>query len=179
MNIRKICSLTIINMLEERRGTKLWWNELWQKISLSFTKSTCKTHLGLLNFMLHFKMKNMVKRTSKNSKSWELNTSLYHVTPTHCKLLFALQLPMMQDTAPEGQRHGRGYDGKASYEDLQTQWILRGSQTSRNRSGLATWSTLSPLGDFPAHLGGSEFDFMNGDVRLPYRSKRRWRQGYD
>ena len=33
---------------------------------------------------------------------------------------------MMQDMAPEGQRHGRGYDGKASYEDLQTQWILRG-----------------------------------------------------
>jgi len=74
---------------------------------------------------------------------------------------------MMQDRAPAGQRHGRGCDGRASHQDLQTQWILRGSQTSRNQSGLATRCTLSPLRDFPANLGGSEFDFPNGDGRLP------------
>lgn len=57
-------------------------------------------------------------------------------------------------------------DGNAGHKDLQTSVGPKRKSNSRNQSGLqsAGPSTL-PTYRLSANLGGSEFDFMNGDGR--------------
>lgn len=62
----------------------------------------------------------MVKRTNKNPTSWDR----VWVCSMSCQLILssslALQFPIMQDTAPAGQKHVRDRNGKARPQDLQT-----------------------------------------------------------
>lgn len=153
----------------------MWWNELWQKINLSFTKATRKTHSGLLNFMPHYKMKNMVKRISKTpkAKNWiwahivshqpVLSSSLPHSFPP-CR------------TQPQ--------QGREAYERLR--WQKQGTSGSwrevKPQRSRVDWlpGPYSPHFEifWPAMDAQSLTSWMEM-AGCPHRSKLWWRQGYD
>lgn len=72
----------------------------------------------------------------------------------------------MQDTAPAGQRHVRGCNGKAGPQDLQTPVGPEGIWNLK-KPEWAPWSSPLPNYRLSANLGGPEFGFMNGHGRWP------------